>query len=92
MSRFFYVFTIILAFSLSFTSCQKREDQSVEKAVFDFILLCPGGSVEACNSGCRSQFGENVTTENFTAIDRCLNSCQNNCDLRNIFLLIEARN
>lgn len=91
MIRFFRFFIPIL-FLVFLTDCQTRKDDSVERAVFNYILLCPGGNPSACTQTCSDRFGSEVTTENFSAVDRCVSSCQSNCNLQNLFLLLESQN
>lgn len=79
---------IILQFI--FLSCSSRKDESLDKAVFNYIFLCRGGSLEACRRECGERYGENVTTENLSQINACFSSCQNNCNLQNILLLLDA--
>ena len=74
-----------------FSSCSERKDNTLNNAILQFALLCPGGTASACVAQtCTSQFPD-VTTENFTAVSNCTSNCTNNCNLQNIYLLIEAQ-
>lgn len=89
MSRILLTFLLILTVLLT-VNCQKRKDDSLDKAIFNYILLCPGGNQKACEATCESQYGANVTTDNFSEVSRCISNCSSNCNLQSIYLLIES--
>ncbi|NCN08843.1 MAG: hypothetical protein GW938_03245 [Leptospira sp.] len=86
------VFSVLIMTTLFFFfSCGERKNDSLDKAVLQFALLCPGGSASACVAQvCTPQYPE-VTTENFTAVDTCTANCSSNCNLQNIYLILESQ-
>jgi hypothetical protein len=80
---------ISLATLFFFFSCTKRKDDTLDKAILNYALLCPGGS-SACTQSCEAQY-PTVTTANFQAVSTCTSNCTTNCSVQTIFLLIQAQ-
>lgn len=86
MKRFFLLIVLSFVVFLS-TSCQKREDKTLERNLFTFIVSCTGGSLEACNSGCAATYPD-ITGANYTAASACFSNCSTNCNLSGTILLL----
>ncbi|PKA26748.1 hypothetical protein [Leptospira meyeri] len=86
MNRLFVL--VVLCFVMIFsTSCQKREDKTVERNLMTFLVTCTGGSLEACNAGCAGKYPD-VTGDNYPAASACFTACSTNCNLSTTLLLL----
>ncbi|WP_232225883.1 hypothetical protein [Leptospira terpstrae] len=86
MNRLFVL--VVLCFVMIFsTSCQKREDKTVERNLFTFLLTCTGGSLTACNADCAAKYPD-VTGDNYPAASTCFSACSTNCNLSTTLLLL----
>lgn len=86
MKRFILLIVLGFVMFLS-TSCQKREDKTLERNLFTFIVSCTGGSLDACNSGCAAAYPD-ITGANYTAASTCFSNCSTNCNLSGTILLL----
>ncbi|MCT8332979.1 hypothetical protein NUH30_04785 [Leptospira sp. 85282-16] len=79
---------VVLCFVMIFsTSCQKREDKTLERNLFTFLISCTGGSLDACNADCAAKYPD-ITGVNYTSASACFSACSTNCNLSTTLLLL----
>lgn len=86
MKRFFLLVTLGFVVFFS-TSCQKRQDKTLERNLFTFIVSCTGGSLTACNADCAAKY-PNITGDNYPTASTCFSNCSTNCSLSATLLLL----